>query len=151
MGSAKSGNWGPRATRLSTDDYPVLDIRKIPLQSHQTQVTVNDRKLQVTWTRLHFGGTRAWLICPNCQARKAILYIGPYTCRTCAKLAYASPREALHDRARRQALKIRARLKWPPDLFQSDGPKPKWMRWPTYHRLTAEHTALKRRWMQGYL
>jgi len=151
MGSARSGHWGPRTTRPSTDECPALDVRKLNLQPHQTELILKGHTIQIVHTRMHFGGSRPWFICSGCQERRAILYIGTFTCRTCAKLAYASPRDYRHDRAKRQAQKIRTRLQWSRDPLDVDGPKPKWMRWPTFHTLVARHAELKRRWMERYL
>ena len=70
--------------------------------------------VQLEWTPCTlYGGRRAWFICParGCGKRVAILYGGGiFACRHCYRLAYPSQREGTHDRAMRQADKIRARL-----------------------------------------
>lgn len=68
------------------------------------------------WTSLHFGGRRAWFLCParGCGRRVAVLYGGStFACRYCHKLVYECQRETADDRAMRRADTIRRRLKWP--------------------------------------
>lgn len=101
--------------------------------------------VQLDWTECHFGGRRAWFLCParGCSRRVAVLYGGGlFACRNCYRLAYPSQREATHDRAVRRAEKIRERLGWEPGILNGPGCKPKWMRWRTYERLVGEHNAL---------
>jgi hypothetical protein len=96
------------------------------------------------WTGLHFGGWRAWFLCParGCGQRMAILYGGSiFACRHGHKLAYASQRETADDRAIRRADNIRRRLGWEPGILNGNGNKPKGMHWRTYERLRAEHNA----------
>ena len=72
----------------------------------------------------------------------AILYGGGiFACRHCYRLAYPSQRESPDHRALRRADRIRARLGWEPGILNGDGCKPKWMRWRTFQRLSAEHEA----------
>lgn len=91
-----------------------------------------------------FGGERVWFRCPGagCGRRVALLYMagsGVFACRTCCRLAYQSQRETPGDRATRRADKIRDRLGWQAGILNGNGGKPKWMRWPTYARLVAQH------------
>ena len=155
-----------------TDDYCRLDIRvlaragalnpgyRVTWKAGQSEVDLlvgeggliaQGRAIPIVRTRMHFGGSRPWMVCPGCKKRRAVLYIGPYICQPCARLTYASLKERDSDRARRRAQKIRARLQWSSDVMDTEGSKPKWMRWPTYHRLTAQHAELKRRWLESYL
>ena len=96
------------------------------------------------WTGLHFGGRRAWFLCParGCGRRVAILFGGSiFACRHCHKLAYQCQRETDDDRAVRRADTIRRRLGWEPGILNGDGWKPKGMHWRTFERLKAEHDA----------
>lgn len=96
------------------------------------------------WTGLHFGGRRAWFLCPakGCGRRVAILFGGSiFACRHCYRLAYASERETAGDRAMRRAGKIRDRLGWEAGIANPEGGKPKGMHWRTFERLKAEHDA----------
>ena len=73
----------------------------------------------------------------------AILYGGGiFACRHCYQLAYASSREDAGDRAIRRADRLRARLGWEPGILNGEGGKPKWMRWRTFERLSAEYDAV---------
>lgn len=96
------------------------------------------------WTELHFGGWRAWFLCParGCGRRVAILFGGSiFACRHCHKLAYQCQRETDDDRAMRRADTIRRRLGWKPGIANPEGGKPKGMHWRTFERLKAEHDA----------
>lgn len=98
----------------------------------------------MAWTPCHYGGKRAWFLCPaaGCRRRVAILYGGGiFACRHCYRLAYGCQRESLDDRATRQADKIRNRLVWEPGILNEHGIKPKGMHLRTYHRLTIKHDA----------
>jgi hypothetical protein len=101
--------------------------------------------VRIERTACHVGGTRPWFICParGCGRRVAILYGGRiFACRTCYQLAYASTREDAGDRLARRADRIRRRLGWRVGILNPPGSKPKWMRWHTFHRLTAQHDEL---------
>ena len=105
-------------------------------------------------TRCHLGGSRPWFICPalGCGRRVAILYgVGIFACRHCYQLAYASSSEEAGDRATRRADRLRARLDWEPGILNGEGRKPKWMRWPTFERLAAQHDELVERSMQAMM
>ena len=94
------------------------------------------------WTGLHFGGRRAWFLCPaqGCGRRVAILFGGSiFACRHCHKLAYECQRERFDDRAMRRADAIRRRLGWQPGIANPAGDKPKGMHWKTYRLLQAQH------------
>ena len=86
----------------------------------------------------HFGSTRVWFNCPECQRRVAILYINaPAQCRQCLNLSYPSQKERPRRRAERRARKVRLKLGG-----ESSGPlpeKPKHILWSTYERLKARH------------
>lgn len=93
-------------------------------------------------TACHYGGGRYWFRCPaaGCGRRVALLYgTGRYfACRHCYQLAYASQREARHNRLARRADKLRARLQWEPGILHGPGGKPKGMHWRTFYRLSRE-------------
>lgn len=98
----------------------------------------------LSYSPCNYGGQRAWWLCPaaGCGRRVAVLYGGQiFACRHCHRLAYASQREAPHDRAARRADKLRKRLGWDAGILNGDGYKPKGMHWQTFDRLTAGHDA----------
>jgi len=106
--------------------------------------------VRIVRTRCNLGGSRAWFICPavGCGRRVAILYGGGiFACRSCHRLAYASSREDAGGRATRRADRLRERLGWEPGILNGEGSKPKWMRWHTFERLTAQHDCLFERSM----
>ena len=84
----------------------------------------------------------------SCGRRVAILYGGGiFACRHCYRLAYASSREDVSDRAMRRADRLRERLGWRPGILNAEGGKPKWMRWRMFDRLTKQHDQLVARSM----
>ncbi len=100
--------------------------------------------VRLAWTACHYGGQRAWWLCPavGCGRRVAVLYGGAvFACRHCQKLAYKSQRETPDDRATRRADKIRDRLGWDAGILNHAGGKPKGMHWQTFCRMQASHDA----------
>jgi len=93
--------------------------------------------VRLDWTPCHFGGRRAWFLCPHCKRRVAVLH-GSTTiaCRHCFRLAYPSTREGKAERAGRRAEKIRARLEWRPGIAWGMDRKPRHMHWDTFDRLS---------------
>jgi hypothetical protein len=91
-----------------------------------------DDKIYLTTSRPHFGGQRWWFVCPNenRRVRKLHLPLGGHRFRSrrAYRLAYASQREAVHDRAMRRARKLCRRLggdpmddHYPPESRRSSG------------------------------
>lgn len=100
--------------------------------------------VRLDWTPCHFGGQRAWWLCPGagCGRRVAVLYGGAvFACRHCQKLAYKSQRETPDGRAFRRGNSLRARMGWVPGMIHEPGGKPKGMHWATFRRLHAIHDA----------
>jgi hypothetical protein len=90
-------------------------------------------------TRPHYGGSRLWFSCPDCERRASRLYLprmeARFACRRCHGLAYRCQRESDFDRTLRRARKVRARLGGSRDLLVPFPHKPKWMRWAIYDGL----------------
>jgi hypothetical protein len=104
--------------------------------------------VRIARTPCNLGGSRDWFICPalGCGRRVAILYGGTiFACRHCYRLAYPSSREHASDRLTRRADRLRERLGWEPGILNGEGVKPKWMRWRTLERLSAQHNQLVER------
>ena len=97
-----------------------------------------DDKIALATSRPPFGGLRWWFVCPrlNRKVRKLYLPLGGrhFWSRRAYRLAYASQRETVYDRAMRRARKLCLRLGGDPadDTYPD---KPKRMRWTTYNRL----------------
>ena len=106
-----------------------------------------DDKIYLTASRPWFGGQRWWFVCPNenRRVRKLYLPLGArrFRSRRAYRLAYASQREAVHDRAMRREDKLRRRLG--DDPMDGHYPeKPLRMRWATYDRLLDKLIAANR-------
>jgi hypothetical protein len=97
-----------------------------------------DDKILLASSPPPFGGLRWWFVCPrsNRRVRKLYLPLGGrhFWSRRAYRLAYASQRETVYDRAMRRARKLYLRLDGDPadDTYPD---KPKRMRWTTYNRL----------------
>ena len=127
----------------------MLDYRNRPNSGEWQAVSY---PVRLAWTTCHFGGQRAWWLCPGagCGRRVAVLYGGSvFACRHCQRLAYKSQREAPDDRARRRANDLRARLGWVPGVIHGPGDKPKGMHWRTFWHLHAVHDAAVMQSFQG--
>jgi hypothetical protein len=97
-----------------------------------------DDKIYQTPSYPWFGGQRWWFVCPNenRRVRKLYLPLGArrFRSRGAYRLAYASQRETVHDRAMRRARKLCRRLG--DDPMDGHYPeKPPRMRGATYDRL----------------
>ena len=94
--------------------------------------------VRLKWTPCHYGGSRAWLLCPiaNCGRRVAILYAddadGTIACRHCRKLAYDTQRETTRFRDLYRAQKIRIKLGGSGSLGDPFPRRPKGMHQRTY-------------------
>ncbi len=95
----------------------------------------HEQRIHIDYTPCHFGGVRAWLLCPHCARRQAVLYFGRhrFACRSCNNLAYRTQQLDLVDRSWRKQRKIEAKMGGENALF-----KPKGMHETTWQRLRAE-------------
>lgn len=101
-------------------------------------------ELPLDHTPCTYGGSRAWVRCPNCGVRCAVLYATPgsgsrFLCRTCNRRPYGSTRERAPERALRRARTIRARQGDERTELGAVLPLRPRQRLATYERLAAEH------------
>jgi hypothetical protein len=98
-----------------------------------------DDKIYLSASQPRFGGQRWWFICPSKNRRVRTLYLPlgghRFRSRRAYRLAYASQREAVHDRAMRRARKLCRRLGGDPMDDHYPPEKSPRMREATYHRL----------------
>jgi len=108
-----------------------------------------DDQIRLTTTRPSFGGRRWWFICPRSNRRVRMLHLPlggrHFWSRRSYRLAYASQRETVYDRALRRSRKLCRRLGGDPADEQYPD-KPPRMRWATYNRImdnlmAADHVA----------
>jgi hypothetical protein len=101
--------------------------------------------IPVHWTPCRFGGERPWFICDvssngvYCGRRVAKLYGGGrlFACRRCYRLGYAVQRGGPADRAHHHLACLHRKLGAAyADPSAPTPPKPKWMRWRTFSRIT---------------
>lgn len=98
-------------------------------------VPSDNPNMMITWTACHFGGTRAYFVCPKCLNKCSIIYAGGsrFECRKCKGLAYRSQRLTPVNRAIQQEKKIRRRL-GRSIYAQGKPPRPKGMHRKTYKK-----------------
>jgi hypothetical protein len=103
------------------------------------------QRVPITWTPCSLGGRRPWFRCDAyyrgryCGRRVALLYSGggPFACRHCRRLAYASQNETPTLRAINRVRKIRMRLGGGFSFAEPFPEKPPRMHWRTYLRMRA--------------
>lgn len=101
--------------------------------------------ISVTATPANLGGHRLWFACPRpgCRRRCTALYrevdTNPraFACRRCTGLVYRSQRQSRSHRLETRANRLVSRLV-PAEGTAGTYLKPKWMRWSTFDRLTAD-------------
>lgn len=140
MGNFLSGWHGRRSARPYFDELPRLAIGDIPAENNGAAWLLW-QGAAVRVVRLPQGfGQVARLICSRCARTCTVIYSTPAPCcYRCAGARYRSHSESPGRRALRRAEKIFRRCKIEPGRKEW---KPKWMRWPTYRRLTAEAEAV---------
>ena len=114
------------------------------------------QQIRISWTRVHLGGERPWMHCPNCQTRAARLYagLGGYFCRVCiGNPPYATQRLSAQARAHYKACKLRLLLQGEAQLSRPFPERPRNMHRSTYERLRQQGMNLeaglsKRMWRQ---
>ena len=90
-------------------------------------------------TACHFGGTRAWFLCPRCSRRVAVLFAGRrFWCRHCHGIAYAVENEDAISRLLRRSNKLRERVKAKAGTAYPVAFKPKGMHQKTFDRIRCE-------------
>jgi hypothetical protein len=103
-----------------------------------------DDLISLTTSRPPFGGIRWWFRCPRTYRRVRVLHLPlggrHFWSRRAYRLAYASQRETIHDRATRRARKLYKKLGGDPD-DDTYPEKPNRMRWSTYNRIMDELVA----------
>ena len=155
MGGILSGSRGWKGGKSSTESLPVVRLTHADTFTTMPRFTYvridgsdygtvihrgRDWLVGITFTPLHFGGVRRWLVCPCCQSRRQALYIANtlLLCRECLGLRYASQHENRRQRAFRATDKMRVALGWQPGIINPIGPKPWGMHWVTYKRVVGE-------------
>lgn len=102
-------------------------------------------EVRIAYTACGYGGQRPWFLCPKCERRAAILYLGRslFLCRECCGLTYTSRQES--GNIPKQMARKMERIKHKLSIQEPGGlltdmriDKPKGMHWRTYTRLMKE-------------
>lgn len=99
--------------------------------------TKSSHNIAVVRTPCHFGGSRPWLVCPDCSRRVAILYCGDkrLSCRPCRRPTYPIQMITPMGRPLARAQKMRLQLGGSVDLDMPFPERPKGMHSFTYTKL----------------
>lgn len=140
-----------KGKHYTKDGYLVIDYSRDGLKLSE--------RIRLTETPCHFGGSRSWLVCPNCGRRVGKVYlptnlysggqrVQSWLCRHCYKLSYEQRRargglelsEVLGQRADR--LLDRSGITIDKRGYYR---RPRGMRRKTFERLVAEHRDIEAR------
>jgi hypothetical protein len=110
------------------------------------------QRVPIRWAQCRFSGERPWFVCDvsadgaYCGRSVAKLYNAGrlFACRHCYRLGYAIQRGGPMDRAHHRLARLHRKLSADydgPDM--PPPPKPKWVRWKTYSRITQRIEAAK--------
>lgn len=147
MAGVGSGWFERRSTRMRTDDFTFIDVRKLACNFRlDAYVVLAGGALAVLeWRPCHFGGHRPYFQCPRCYGRCCILYRirnedkgnVNYGCQKCLGMVHPVENEGKLERAMRRSNKAFNRQSY--DVTRPQG-KPLWMRWRTWRRLSDHAT-----------
>jgi hypothetical protein len=105
-----------------------------------------DQRLELVAQRRHFGGQQWYFLCPVTGKKCSVVWLPPGASRFCSRqawgkqVAYSTQFESPFDRALTAREKVKARLIADLDPREWNlPPKPKWMRWHTYERLSRRY------------
>lgn len=111
-----------------------------------------EQRLDLIAEPRHFGGQQWYFRCPVTHRSCSVVWLPPGATRFCSRqawgkqVAYATQFEAPFNRAISAREKIKDRLIGNLDRREWElPPKPKWMRWATYHRLAAKYLLQQRK------
>ena len=138
----------------ATRSIRIRELRRAGLLTKGVEtVRAGQFRVQLAWTTPHFGGRRAYFLCPECSARVEILYAVLFlACRRCLHLAYRT--ENLTPLWRKNAKLRKLQRKAGADLSRLPCPIPpkrKWQRWHTYLNLRRKIEAADHEFAAAYM
>lgn len=147
MAGIGSGWFERRSSRMRTDDYPFIDVRKLECKAGLDEYVVlaGGTLAALEWRPCHFGGHRPYFQCPRCYGRCCILYryqpnckhAESYGCQKCLSMVHPVENEGKLERSMRRSNKAFPLQNC--DATRPEG-KPLWMRWATWRRLSKQAT-----------
>ena len=117
----KQGNLKPGAISSRIYSINSREIGRIFISAEEGMLCLDYRfngqlrqqTIEITSTSPHFGGQRYYLVCPQCQAKRDILYYGAnraFACRVCHGFVFRSQQLPAHQRHSRMAEKYAEQL-----------------------------------------
>jgi hypothetical protein len=140
IGNSGTITWNKQDALIGQIQFHVLAKDSIAINYHKLMdrewIPITDT-LYLDSTHCHLGGDRHWFLCPDCQERKAILYLidSKFSCRKCHNLTYQSQNETVDDRRRRKARKIISKFGASNSLLETILEKPKGMHYSKFQEL----------------
>jgi hypothetical protein len=150
---APGSSTGPHSIRWVNSEGKVIAIGWLSADMRSDvegllQIAIAEFEQTITLVTLprHYGGRQWFFVCPVTNRRASVLWL-PRRARHFAsryawpgKVAYSSQFMTPMDRAHLGKERIKRRLIGELDPEEWDlPPKPKWMRWKTYHRLVERY------------
>ena len=137
-------SWSGRYPKQSATVAVHVERDHVTLRYSWSDEYEDSQSVQLDWTSCNYGGQRPWFLCPGaqdgiaCGRRVVLLYAAGryFLCRHCYRLPYRSTLETEEDRLLRRANKIRTKLGGKPGALNPFPPKPKWMHYGTFCRLS---------------
>jgi hypothetical protein len=132
---------------VSRDKLFYLNIR--PTTWKNGCIHLAHQVLETVSVPSRFGGERFYFRC-DCGRRVEKLHSvrgGPWRCRHCYQLTYATRQAVPHHRHIMKAQKIRLQLGGSADMLEGFPPRPKGMHWKRYERLRTRHDAATERYL----
>jgi hypothetical protein len=118
------------------EEIGAIGLMVSPMSALRLNFTTNGNNvaqyIPLQHTACNYGGTRAWLSCPECRRRVGVLFLrgGRFVCRHCGQVAYASQSDDALGTTWRTQARLERRLS--PNLA-----RPKGMHHSTHERLCA--------------
>ena len=132
--------WGDGNGGLLGAVHVVAGHHAIDVLGHLGLVANFRTSVRLDRTRCTTGGTRPYLLCPQCAHRRLRLYIAgdELQCRVCLGVPYTMATLGRLERLQEQRRRARLRVGQTIYGVPQDPPKPRYMRWEKWERLLAE-------------
>ncbi len=136
---------GHECGRIGVESHPDHLILAYKTRAPGEEWREMRERIALSFTTPHYGGRRAWMLCPGCGARKRTLWGSRrFLCRAChGGVTYDSQYEDAPTRTLSEIQKMRKKLGGEISLDHPFPDRPKRMRQRTYARLIMKEARLQ--------